>query len=317
MLIPKTTFAGQVDVSLTSHFPQGAARGGSSSLDPTATPWCADLLNDWWGFQQSVVASSPNSKTGSRDAEGNLIEGVIPNGIPDSANYSQLYTALLWYLNQVEVSRVIPGIDASINNTIPDINRAVGNADSDESTICCIDAQLPFLGEYSSSKIWYNSSGGNGVNRVRGLIPANTTSTLRIPLRSLFTGRGLRSVSVKCSSSNSVGPGPAAITMSVKRDPLARQTSVTANSVTLLAPRLSASETRGTFVTTTNTMNTVNGVVRLSHPCVAHIAVPNWFTLNSNSYLEIAVTAGVELCDFSVYGIQLYLLSYVGPYGAP
>ncbi len=76
-LIPKTTYAGQVDPSDPA-YPQGKARNEAVDGDNDGTPLEADWVNDVWGFHQHL-----------------LYKGVVTaDGNPDQAGASQYYTAL-------------------------------------------------------------------------------------------------------------------------------------------------------------------------------------------------------------------------------
>lgn len=78
MIIPSTKYPGRVDLSDATNYPQGKARNVTASLDGTGTPLEKDWLNDWFGFQQAVVAAA----------------GITPSNTPDNAVTSQLLTGL-------------------------------------------------------------------------------------------------------------------------------------------------------------------------------------------------------------------------------
>lgn len=62
----------------TSAYPLGSARNVTTPGDGTGTPWAANVLNDWLGFQQAAIGDA----------------GITPSGAPDTATASQMLEAL-------------------------------------------------------------------------------------------------------------------------------------------------------------------------------------------------------------------------------
>lgn len=76
-LSPKDRWPGNT-VPGDPEYPFGRARNESVPGDKTGTPWEKDLINDIWGFQQSLLAAA----------------SIIPNGDPDKVGASQYLQAL-------------------------------------------------------------------------------------------------------------------------------------------------------------------------------------------------------------------------------
>lgn len=75
---PQTQYPGKITPG-NADYPYGAARNITSPGDGTGTPWEAALVNDLFGFQQSLLASA----------------GLVPSGNPDKVGQSQYLDALL------------------------------------------------------------------------------------------------------------------------------------------------------------------------------------------------------------------------------
>lgn len=65
-LIPSTTYSGQVDVDAT-HYPLGKARNISIAGANDGTPLEKNWVNDWWGFQQALLAAASITPSGDAD----------------------------------------------------------------------------------------------------------------------------------------------------------------------------------------------------------------------------------------------------------
>lgn len=77
MIIPSSKYPANTAVDLVN-YPQGKARNVTASGDGTGTPLDKDWVNDWFGFQQALVA----------------LAGITPNGTPDTAVSSQALQAI-------------------------------------------------------------------------------------------------------------------------------------------------------------------------------------------------------------------------------
>jgi len=77
MIILSSKYPGQVAVDATN-YPHGKARNVTVTGDGTGTPWEQDLVNDWLGFDEALVAAG----------------SVTPSGNPDTAVVSQRLEAL-------------------------------------------------------------------------------------------------------------------------------------------------------------------------------------------------------------------------------
>lgn len=75
-LVPETAFPGQIKPS-TPAFPYGEAQNITVPGDGKGTPWRANLVNDLFGMQQSLLNAA----------------GVTPNGQPDSVENAQYLEA--------------------------------------------------------------------------------------------------------------------------------------------------------------------------------------------------------------------------------
>lgn len=74
---PETQYPGKIAPS-TPDYPYGAARNITLPGDGTGTPWEAALVNDWFGFLQSLLSES----------------GIVPSGSPEKVGASQYLDAL-------------------------------------------------------------------------------------------------------------------------------------------------------------------------------------------------------------------------------
>jgi hypothetical protein len=63
-------------------YPQGKARNVTVAGDGTGTPWEEQIVNDWLGFFQGVLAAA----------------GITPSGIPDTATTSDYVDALIYLI---------------------------------------------------------------------------------------------------------------------------------------------------------------------------------------------------------------------------
>lgn len=77
-LIPKNRYPGQIDISDPSGYPQGKAQDISSPGDGTGTPWQEDLVNDFFGLEQALLAQA----------------AITPSGNPDKVGASQYLLAI-------------------------------------------------------------------------------------------------------------------------------------------------------------------------------------------------------------------------------
>ena len=75
---PDTLFPGKTNPADTN-YPLGSARNVTTSGDGTGTPFVADLVNDSFGFYQSLLAAA----------------GITANGSPDSVGNAQYLAALV------------------------------------------------------------------------------------------------------------------------------------------------------------------------------------------------------------------------------
>lgn len=75
---PKTEYSGQVDTTDSVGYPEGKARNITDPGDGTGTPWEAKMVNDIFGFQQSLLSAA----------------GEVPSGTPDKVGASQYFDAL-------------------------------------------------------------------------------------------------------------------------------------------------------------------------------------------------------------------------------
>lgn len=98
---PKDRYPGQVDVSDLASYPEGAARNITVPGDGTGTPWEQDLVNDIFGFQQSLLAFA----------------GATPTGVPDKVGASQYMDALALVIDQHGFIN-LSAIDAAISNDL-------------------------------------------------------------------------------------------------------------------------------------------------------------------------------------------------------
>ncbi len=69
-IAPKDRYPGQVDTSDPVGYPQGAARNVGSPGDGTGTPWDEDLVNDWFGFFQSLLDAGSLTPSATPDKVG-------------------------------------------------------------------------------------------------------------------------------------------------------------------------------------------------------------------------------------------------------
>jgi hypothetical protein len=76
-IIPSSRYPGQTGAP-SAAYPQGSAQNISSPGDGTGTPWEADLVNDWFGFFQSLLDGA----------------GITPSGVPDQVGASDYYNAV-------------------------------------------------------------------------------------------------------------------------------------------------------------------------------------------------------------------------------
>lgn len=75
---PESQYPGKITPS-TPSYPYGSARNVTVPGDGTGTPWEAALVNDFFGFQQALLARA----------------NIVPSGTPDNATASQYLDALL------------------------------------------------------------------------------------------------------------------------------------------------------------------------------------------------------------------------------
>ena len=86
---PETRYAGKIN-SADANYPYGSARNITTPGDGTGTPWEEDLVNDIFGFQQSLLSDA----------------SIVPSGSPDKVGASQ-------YL---EATKVVANIAGDIIN---------------------------------------------------------------------------------------------------------------------------------------------------------------------------------------------------------
>lgn len=76
-IVPSTRYPTQTNAP-TAGYPQGSARNITVPGDGTGTPWEADLVNDWFGFFQSLLDAA----------------GITPSGTPDEVGASDYFNAI-------------------------------------------------------------------------------------------------------------------------------------------------------------------------------------------------------------------------------
>lgn len=89
-------YPGQVSTT-DPNYPQGKARNRTTPGDGSGTPFEADMLNDIWGFLQSLIQQS----------------GITPSGSPDHANVSQLAEAIRQLTRRHGASWVLDNVSAA------------------------------------------------------------------------------------------------------------------------------------------------------------------------------------------------------------
>ncbi len=106
---PETQYPGKIAPS-SAQFPYGAARNITVPGDGTGTPWEAALVNDLFGFQQSLLSSA----------------GLVPSGTPEEVGASQ-------YLDSMNLLKTTPVLD--IATMAADTNAKAGTRyETDERT---------------------------------------------------------------------------------------------------------------------------------------------------------------------------------------
>ena len=114
-IIPANSFPGKTNPA-DSEYPQGKARNVTVASDGTGTPWDELIVNDWFGFFQSLL----------NDAN------ITPNGLPDKVGASDYLNSLIEIIKQTLVGSnpaILNTLDVSTINNV-NIDLIVTNANT-------------------------------------------------------------------------------------------------------------------------------------------------------------------------------------------
>ena len=122
-IIPNALYPGQT-AGTSAQYPQGKARDITTPGDGTGTPFVASLVNDIWGFLQSLLDADSASPSGSPDEVGaSQYFDAIPVAAEPADNF-RLFNR--WMADKIQYVALLGAAESYPENTIPAILGAKG-----------------------------------------------------------------------------------------------------------------------------------------------------------------------------------------------